>query len=162
VSRRVRIGVLGRPYGLQGGLRLRTEAEPAVLEALTRLYLEGRGWRAVERLEWVGPVPVVYLAGVVGRDRAAELVGTEVYAEADDLPVLEAGRYYYHQLVGLPVFLEGEPFGEVADVLAAAAQDLLVVRRGLREYLVPFQAPYVRLEGGAVRIEGAPEGLFPE
>jgi 16S rRNA processing protein RimM len=162
VSERVRIGVLGRPYGLKGGLKLRTEAAPEVLGALDRLYLEGRGWRAVARLDWVGSEPVVYLVGVQDRSAAEPLVGTPVFALASELPALPEGSYYYFELVGRPVFLEGEPFGEVVEVLEAGAQDLLKVRRGLREYLVPLQAPYVAVEEGAIRIEGAPEGLFEE
>jgi len=157
---RVRIGVLGRPYGLKGGIRLRSEADPEVLEALERVYLEGHGWRAVAKLEWVGGGPVVYFAGVGDRTAALALVGTPVLAAAADLPPLGEGAYYYFELMGLPVFLEGEPLGEVVDVREAGAQDLLVVRRGLREYLVPLQAPYVEIREGAVHLVAPPAGLL--
>ena len=139
---------------------MKTEADPEVLAKLSRLLLEGRGMRAVERIEFPGREPVVYLLGVRDRSAAEALVGTEVYADAADLPELPEGTFYYHELIGLPVLLEGEPFGEVADVREAGGQDLLVVRKGLREYLVPLQAPYVEVERTAVRIVAPPEGLL--
>ncbi len=160
MTRRIRLGVLGRPYGLKGGIRLKTEADPEVLAALERVYLEGKGFRALERLEFVGGEPVLYLLGVRGRSAAEALVGTPVYAEAEALPELPEGTYYYHELIGLPVFLEGKPFGEVADVREAGPQDLLVVRRGLREYLVPLQAPYVEVQEKGIFLVAPPEGLF--
>ncbi len=160
MTRRVKLGVLGRPYGLKGGLRLKTEADPGVLAALPRVYLEGRGLRAVSRVEFSGGEPVLYLLGVGDRRAAEALVGTEVYALVEDLPALPEGTYYYHELIGRPVFLEGEPFGEVADLREAGAQDLLVIRKGLREFLVPLQAPYVEVREGGIYLVAPPEGLF--
>jgi len=160
MTRRVKLGVLGRPWGLKGGLRLKTEAEFEVLSALSRVYLKDKGYRAVSRLELIGSEPVIYLLGVNSRSAAEALVGTEVYAEADELPELPEGTYYYHELVGLPVFLKGEKVGEVADVQSAGPQDLLVVRRGLREFLLPLQAPYVEVREGEVHLVSPPEGIL--
>lgn len=159
MKKRLKLGVLGRPQGLKGAIRLKTEAEPEVIEGLTRVYLEGHGWRAVEHAARVGDQWVLKLLGVEGRSAAEALTGTPVYAEAGAVPALEAGRYYYHELIGRPVFVHGEPFGEVRDLRDAGAQDLLVVARGLREYLVPLQAPYVRVEEEGIFVE-PPEGLF--
>ncbi len=160
MTRRVKLGMLGRPYGLKGGIRLKTEADPRVLAVLPRVYLEGRGLRAVSRVEFSGGEPVLYLLGVEDRSAAEALVGTEVYALVEDLPALPEGTYYYHELIGRPVFLEGEPFGEVADLREAGAQDLLVIRKGLREFLVPLQAPYVEVREGGIYLVAPPEGLF--
>jgi len=160
MTRRVKLGVLGRPYGLKGGIRLKTEAEPGVFAVLPRVYLEGRGLRAVSRVEFSGGEPVLYLLGVGDRSAAEALVGTEVYALVEDLPALPEGTYYHHELIGRPVFLEGEPFGEVADLREAGAQDLLVIRKGLREFLVPLQAPYVEVREGGIYLVAPPEGLF--
>jgi len=160
MTQRVKLGVLGRPYGLKGGIRLKTEADPEVLAALSRVVLAGKGPRALHALEFVGGEPVLYFLGVKTRSAAEALVGLEVYALPEDLPKLPEGTYYYHELVGRPVFLKGEPFGEVADVREAGAQDLLVVKRGLREYLLPLQAPYVEVREGGIFLVDPPEGLF--
>ncbi len=53
----------------------------------------------------------------------------------------------------------------MVDILDAGAQDVLVIRgigerlRHRAERLVPLQAPYVRVEEGAIHVEPIP-GLF--
>ncbi|WP_448569175.1 ribosome maturation factor RimM [Thermus sp.] len=160
--RLVEIGRFGAPYALQGGLKFRGEPVVAHLE---RVYVEGHGWRAVEDLYRVGEEVVIHLAGVSTRDLAEALVGLRVYAEVADLPPLEEGQYYYFALIGLPVYVEGRKVGEVADILDAGAQDVLVIRgvgerlRDRAERLVPLQAPYVRVEAEGIHVEPIP-GLF--
>jgi 16S rRNA processing protein RimM len=115
-GRLVEIGRFGAPYALAGGLKFR--GEPVVAH-LTRIYVEGHGWRAVEDLYQVGEELVVHLAGVSTRELAEALVGLRVYAEVAYLPPLEEGQYYYFALIGLPVYVEGQKVGEVADILDA-------------------------------------------
>ena len=161
-GRLVEIGRFGAPYALAGGLKFR--GEPVVAH-LTRIYVEGHGWRAVEDLYQVGEELVVHLAGVSTRELAEALVGLRVYAEVADLPPLEEGQYYYFALIGLPVYVEGQKVGEVADILDAGAQDVLVIRgvgerlRDRAERLVPLQAPYVQVEAEGIHVEPIP-GLF--
>ncbi len=155
----IRIGRLGRPHALAGGLKFRSEAPEALLDQ-PRVYLQGLGWRAVARVEALGEDLVVYFSGVESREAAEELAGLDVLLEPERLPEPEGGWYYF-QLVGLPVFLgEEEPLGEVVDVMDTGAQDVLVVRRGARRLLVPLQAPYVEVAEGAVRLVEPPEGLL--
>ncbi len=154
----VLIGRLGKPYALAGGLKFRSEA-PEVLLGHARVYLEGLGWRAVERVEEMPGELIVYFVGVDSRQAAEELSGRDVYVEAESLPEPEGGWYYF-QLVGLPVLLDDEPAGEVVEVFDAGAQDVLVIERGLQRYMIPLQAPYVEVTDRAVRISNPPEGLL--
>ncbi len=159
MTTRVRLGQLGRPYGLAGALKLKTEADPAVLMGLEKVYLEGRGDRAVREVRRVGSDWVIVLVGVSDRSAAEDLVGLAVYVDRDALPRLESGVWYYFELVGKPVYVFEKPFGEVKEVREAGAQDLLVVARGLRTYLVPLQAPYVSVREEGIFVE-PPPGLF--
>ncbi|GGN05401.1 ribosome maturation factor RimM [Thermus composti] len=160
--RLVEIGRFGAPYALRGGLKFRGEG---VIAHLERVYVEGLGFRAVEDLYTVAGDLVVHLAGVTTRELAEPLVGLRVYAQVEDLPPLEEGRYYYFALIGLPVYVGGKKVGEVVDILDTGAQDVLIIRgvgerlRDRAERLVPLQAPYVRLEGEAIHVEPIP-GLF--
>ena len=75
-------------------------------------------------------------------------------------------EFYDHQLVGLSVVTtDGEPAGEVADVVHGSAQDLLVVRTpDGAEALVPFVnalVPLVDLAGGRVQVADRPGLLHP-
>ncbi|PZA08351.1 MULTISPECIES: ribosome maturation factor RimM [unclassified Meiothermus] len=161
--RRIEVGRVGSPYGLEGGFKFR--GEPWVAD-LPRIYLQGLGYRNLEEAYWVGEELVLHLSGVEDRTDAEALVGLAVYVDEGDLPELEEGSFYYYQLVGRKVFVDGAPFGEVVEVQEAGAQDLLVVKRfgtSLRArsktYLVPFQAPYVTVRDDGIHIEAIP-GLF--
>ena len=89
------------------------------------------------------------------------LVNAEVYAARDALP--ETPVHYLDLLLELPVSVDGEAFGEVAQVIPAGSdigQDLLVVDTGEREVLVPLQADYVRVSEAGVTLTDPPEGLL--
>ncbi len=159
-SKRVEIGRLGKPYGLEGDLKFRGEP---VIEELEKVYLEGLGYRLLEEIYSLNNETVIHLSGVDSRDEAERVSTLRVYADESELPELEAGAHYYFQLIGKPVFVDGQPFGEVADIEDAGAQDLLVIRQSgtslraqNKTHLVPLQAPYVRLEASGIYIEPIP------
>jgi 16S rRNA processing protein RimM len=162
--RRIEIGRMGKSYGMDGGLKFR--GEPVVLD-LEKVYLEGLGYRAIEDIEVLNNEMVLYLSGVQNRQEAERLAGLRVYADRDDLPKLEEGEYYYFELIGRAVFVDGKPFGEVVDV-QDGVQDLLIIKaKGVslraqsKTYMVPLQAPYVRVEAEGIYIEAVP-GLLEE
>lgn len=157
--RRIEIGRLGKPHGLEGGLKFR--GEPLVGQA-SKIYLEGLGYRGVEEAYWVSDELVLHLAGITNRESAEELVGVPVYLDESDLPKLEPGSYYHFQLIGRPVFVDGKAWGEVAGVEPAGVQDLLIIkpsgeslRAGKTRY-VPLQAPYVKVKDEGIYIEPIP------
>lgn len=151
--KRVEVGRLGSAYGLGGAIKFRGEAVVADLE---RVYVEGLGYRAIEEAYYLGEEIVLELAGVSTVEAARALAGRAVLADAEDLPELEEGRFYYFQLIGLPVLVNGEVVGEVVDVNDAGAQDVLVVRVGNRHHLIPLQAPYVRASTTQIEVEPIP------
>ena len=157
-----RVGHLMAPQGLRGAMKLFVIGEPGQLLKLRRLYLEGLGWRRVSAIQAQGPGVTVQLGGVETREAALDLRGLQVYAHDQELPKLDEGQFYYHELRGLPVQTTGgEVLGEVADVMDMGFQDVLVVRHSGGEALVPLQAPYVQVRRGVgVVLDGAPEGLI--
>ncbi|GMA13723.1 16S rRNA processing protein RimM [Deinococcus metallilatus] len=165
-----RLGHFLGPHGVQGGVKVYVLGDPQQLLALERVWVEGRGWLRVRRAEALAPGVALQLAGITSREGAEELRGANVYAADADLPPLEAGRYYYHELRGLPVQgAGGEQVGEVRDVVDAGHQDLLVVTHAGGEGFLPLQAPYVVVRTGetgrpaAIALtEDAPAGLLGE
>jgi len=107
---------------------------------------------------------LVRLAGVADRDAADALRGALFVVDSDDLPPIdEPDTYYDHQLEGLRVrTATGEDVGVVSEVLHTAAGELLAVRRGDGEVLVPFVnaiVTSVSLDDQLVEID-PPEGLL--
>jgi len=139
-----RIGHLLAPHGVKGAVKLFVIGEPGQLRRLKRVYVEGLGWRRLERVQESGPGLVLELTGVTDRSQAEALRGRGVYAADAELPPLPEGEFYYHELRGRPLLsASGERLGEVVDVLDMGQQDLLLVRHPLGESAIPLQAPYL-------------------
>ncbi|MBN9187331.1 MAG: 16S rRNA processing protein RimM, partial [Microbacterium sp.] len=84
--------------------------------------------------------------------------------EDEEAAVAEEDAWYDHQLVGLEVIRGKEAVGRVIRVDHLPAQDLLIVRSGEREILVPFVkaiVPDVDVAAGRVVVT-PPDGLFED
>jgi len=78
------------------------------------------------------------LEGVEDRTQADELTGCRIFINPQQLPRLEAGEYYWSDLVGLAVeTVQGEPLGVIASMMETGADDVMVLS-GERERLIPF------------------------
>jgi 16S rRNA processing protein RimM len=99
----------------------------------------GRPRRAeIESVRWKGKVALVKLAGVNDRDVAAKLNGDLLGVRRSEVVPTGEDEYYHFDLIGMKVVdEEGEDVGVVKEVLRMPANDVLVVRDGDREMLVP-------------------------
>ena len=78
------------------------------------------------------------LDGIEDRTRAEELIGCQLYIKSQQLPRLEAGEYYWSDIIGLAVETQAaEPLGVVASLMETGADDVMVIA-GERERLIPF------------------------
>lgn len=145
-ERWVTLGRITGVHGLQGWVRVQSFTRPA-----ENLFSYGP-WliRGVE-LPCLAHKPngrgfVVQLRGIEDRDIAEELVGEEVQIARSALPEPEAGEYYWVDLLGLHVrTANGEELGHIDRLLETGAQDVMVIKSGSKEHLVPFvQGPIVK------------------
>lgn len=82
---------------------------------------------------------LLQLEGIENREKADSLRGKYLEIEREDVPALPEGRYYLFDLIGSQVeTLKGEKVGEVKEVLFSPANDILVVKKGKKEFLIPF------------------------
>lgn len=99
---------------------------------------------------------VAKLAGLDDRDAAAAAVGSLIQVSPEQLPALNEGEYFWHQLTGLKVeTLDGTPLGTVDHLFETGANDVLVVI-GERERLIPYIPSVIRkvdLEAGTMRVD---------
>jgi 16S rRNA processing protein RimM len=105
---------------------------------------------------------VAEMPGVDDRDAAAALVGTEIWVARSVLPAPRPGEYYWADLEGLEVVTQdGVPLGRVSHLIATGANDVMIVRDGERERLIPFLPGHfvsdVDLERGRVTVDWDPE-----
>lgn len=161
------IGEIVGVHGLQGVLKLRSYADsPALFAPGRRLQMETLGGEVVPaRVGWAKPHGkglLLALDGVEGREAAETLVGGRLHVDKTALPELEAGTYYWFELIGLSVYTtEGRYLGILMDILPTGSNDVYVVRNGDDEVLVPALASVVhRIDRAEDRMEvSLPEGL---
>jgi len=71
---------------------------------------------------------LVTLEGIHSREEVAELTNLQVFVRISDLPPLDKGRFYHHQLIGLPVLTENNgEIGTIKEILETGANDVFVV-----------------------------------
>ena len=158
------IGKITRPHGILGEVKVQTEPEMfEVLQDVEQVYLgEQRKPYAVTGARPHQDAFLFRLKEAPDRNAAELLRGLDVFVDENDLPDLEDGEYYSHELIGLKVIDEklGE-LGEIADVLGTGANDVYVVQGGTREWLLPAIESVILeidLDAETMRVN-APDGL---
>jgi len=166
-GRRVLMGRIVGLYGVQGWLKIESWSEPR-----TRIF-DYQPWQlsmapgeVIEVSEVKGRPQgkglVCHLPNVDTREQAAALVGKDIHVARELLPPPGKDEYYWVDLEGLEVVTtEGVALGRVSHLFATGANDVVVVRDGERERLVPFiQGSYVRsvdMEAGRMVVDWDPE-----
>jgi len=160
-GRRVLLGVIGRPHGVRGLVRVHSHtAEPADLTAYGPLQDEkGRQFEVAWRGEGVAAVAELrdgVRVPVSDRDAAARLTNLRLYIARERLPVPEPEEFYLADLIGLEASDAGGPIGRVAAVHDYGAGASLEIARGEKPPLVvPFTracVPEVDVAGGRLLV----------
>lgn len=158
------IGKITRPHGILGEVKVQTEPEMfEVLMDVERVYLgDARKPYTVSGSRAHQDSFLFRLKEVPDRNAAETLRGLEVFVDEADLPDLEDGEYYSHDLIGLKVLDEtGAALGQVADVLGTGANDVYLIQGGPRELLLPAIESVILgidLDAETMRVK-VPEGL---
>ena len=168
----LRVGRLVKAHGLKGALKLELYTDNPERRftpgaEFTLQVPEASPWHGktvvVREYRVMNGNPVVFLQDVDDREGAETLVRAILWID-QDADEVEDNAWFDHQLVGLDVVRDDVVVGKVARVEHFPAQDLLIVRSGDQDIMVPFvQAivPTVDLSAGRV-IVTPPPGLFEE
>lgn len=170
----LRVGRLLKAHGLKGALKveLYTDDPERRFQPGARFSLQvptSSPWHGktveLQELRWYNGHPVAFFDGVADRTAAETLVKAILWVDqaTAELPE-EQDAWYDHQLVGLRALRDGAEVGRVIRVDHLPAQDLLIVKMGEREVLVPFVAAIVRevdVAKGTVTLT-PPAGLFED
>lgn len=168
----LRVGRLVKAHGLKGGLKLELYTDnPAGRfvpgSAFTLQVPEASPWHgkdiSVREYRVMNGSPVVFFDDVDDREAAESLVKAILWID-HDVDEVEDDAWFDHQLVGLDVVRDDVVVGRVVRVEHFPAQDLLIVKSGDQEIMVPFVSaivPSVEVSAGRV-IVTPPPGLFEE
>ncbi|MGO4487037.1 ribosome maturation factor RimM [Microbacterium sp. 2RAF4] len=168
----LRVGRLVKAHGLKGGLKLELytdnpEGRFVPGAGFTLQVPEASPWHGkeitVREYRVMNGNPVVFFEDVEDRDAADSLVRAILWID-QDADEAEDDAWFDHQLVGLEVVRDDSVIGRVVRVEHFPAQDLLIVKAGEDEVMVPFVSaivPTVDVQAGRV-IVTPPPGLFEE
>jgi len=93
----------------------------------------------VTHMRRVGERILLRLDGCVSRETAQLLTGCEICVQREALPPSPEGEFYWWDLEGLTVYTEnGECLGQVEEFFPTGSNEVLVVRKGQQETLLPF------------------------
>ncbi len=157
------VGRVVRPHGLAGDVVVAPDDPSSpVCSPGSRVWLAGR-WRRIldvrsdNKGRWV-----MRLEAVENRDQAEAVRDEALVIEAGELPVLEEGKYYIHDLVGCRVEdPQGRAIGEVVGVARGPQDWLEIAHRGGRSLvpMVPEMLQQVNVVEARIVLD-LPEGLM--
>ncbi len=162
------IGRVAAPHGIRGELKVRLyNGESNLLEQVQELALrQGEAEPVLWRVRGARPTPrgwLLRLAGLGDRTAAELWQGADVLVHPDALPEPDEDEFYYRDLVGLAVEdTHGKALGVVESLFDTGSNDVLVVRSGEREVLLPFIDDViveVDIQGGRLVVDPL-EGLL--
>jgi 16S rRNA processing protein RimM len=165
----IRVGVVGKAHGIKGEVKIHPDfGLPDDFKNYKDLVLidrksQERQTVKVSRSRPQALVVIQQFEGVADRTASEVLCGKEVWVSRSLVPPLPEGEFYWHDLIGLQAETEGgRRLGRVETLFATAGRDILVIRDGGREYLVPLAKEFIKtsdLQNGILIVADVP-GLF--
>ncbi len=164
------VGRVVKPHGVHGDLLVE------IITDFPERLADGVGFRAgtadrpetgheVHRIRYHQGRWLLSVRGLCDRETADAWRGRFLFLPEQSLDELPEGFFYEHHLVGLVCRSPaGDDLGEVTGVEQGPGQRRLVVRRGRREFLVPYVPEIVTgvdLETGIVTLDAQP-GLLDD
>jgi len=86
---------------------------------------------------------LVSFEGYLDIDAVLHFKQCKIYVDKSQLNELEEDEFYYHELVDCQVFHESRLIGIVKDVVNYGASDLIIVKDGEKEHMIPFVDEFI-------------------
>lgn len=144
----VLMGYVRGAFGVRGWVKIHADTEFAdSLFEYPVWWLGKDGQWSSYRFEEGAVQPkalVAKLEGVDSREAAEAMRGMQIAIPRSEFPDTAEDEYYWSDLIGLDVVdKDGQRFGQVAELMETGANEVLVVREGKSEWLIPFVGQFV-------------------
>ena len=137
------MGKVVRPHGIEGALRIKSyaQSEESFLNAGTVFLRSSPGETREYAVASVRPhknILLIKLEGLNTLEEAETYRGAAILIKRDSLPREGDGEYFWHELIGLEVYLSGGDYvGILKHILPTGSNDIYVVQEGRSEVLIP-------------------------
>jgi len=139
---RLLVGRIGKAHGILGEATIEVRTDDAATRFALGAIVETESGKTltVDSVRVHNGILLLGFDGISDRNGIEALRDTLLYAEVDiDAPGENEDDYHVLQLIGCVANLEdGSKFGEITDVLNLPGQDVLAIKTGGGEVLVPF------------------------
>ncbi|TCV99296.1 ribosome maturation factor RimM [Biostraticola tofi] len=143
------LGKMGSTYGIRGWLRVFSSTEDAesIFDYQPWFIKRAGNWQHIELEGWKrhNQDLIIKIKGIEDREAAGLLTNCEILVDSTQLPALDAGDYYWKDLMGCQVITTaGYQLGAVIDMMETGSNDVMVVKAnlkdafGIQERLIPF------------------------
>ncbi len=150
----VLLGKVTKPHGIRGEIKVYPySGDPAGLGVYEQIWLVGdtgeKTCHRIVRSRVQGRFALLTLSDCTSRDQAEGLAGQELWVRRSEMPEVDEDEFYLQDLEGLRVVeyvegrRDGRVIGRITGILETGAHDILVVRDGTREYLIPVQSGFI-------------------
>jgi 16S rRNA processing protein RimM len=165
-DKRVLLGKIVGLFGVDGWVKVESYTEPRAQIFKYGPWFVTRPGGEVEIAGAQGRTQgkglIATLPDVGDREAAAALIGAEIWVRRSALPRSRRGEYYWVDLEGADVVTtQGMPLGKVSHMFATGANDVMVVRDGERERMIPFVLKQfvleVDLNAGRITVDWDPD-----
>ncbi len=164
------VGRITTVHGIKGWVKVHsfTQPEGNIVGYQPWWLKTTNGWQLIEidQHRDTAKGMMVHLVGVDDRDEARQYCQRDIAVERTNLPALESGEYYWHQLQGLTVVTtEGVRLGQVSSMMETGANDVLVVQGDAdsldqQERLIPYVEQFVLgvdLDAREIKVDWDPD-----
>lgn len=161
------VGKITKPHGLSGEVKIYPYSEDAatLLQYDKAILVDGSGRLSpalvIEQARIQGKTAVVKFASIEDRNGAEALHGRGMLIFKEDLPAPGEDEYYWYRLYDMPVYTEdGGKLGIVTSIFSNGAQDIMVVRDGDKEFLIPILDAIIKEQTENGIVIAPPPGLL--
>jgi 16S rRNA processing protein RimM len=135
-------GKLRKSHGLTGEMWVELLTDFVEIFEDGRVFLIGktRTPATVESFKIAGKLGLIKFEGYQNSESVFHLNNTYIYVKSINMPALQDGVYYHHELIGLTVQDKKEKIlGELTEILVTGANDVYVIKPndGSKELLIP-------------------------
>jgi 16S rRNA processing protein RimM len=164
------IGRVVKPHGVKGKIKAEYFGENlGRFLDYREVFIEDRKGRLKSyRIMEVTPQPprlILRLEGIETVEEVQPLIGREILINKDALPKLEAGEYYWFEILGMVVETEeGKRIGRVKEIVPTGANDVYVIEGKRGEIFLPATDEVIErvdVEKGIIKVIRM-EGLWED
>lgn len=147
-------GEIVNTHGVQGEVKIMPWCDgPEFLKAFKTFYIEEKPYKVTGARVHKNML-LCKLEGVNDVSAAQTYKGKVIKIDRDSAKIAE-GRVFISDLIGLPVFADGQEIGTLKDVYTGPANDVYIVK-GEKEYMIPAVSEFledVNVDEGYIKVK---------